>query len=167
MMPMEQGTPKGAIQLIPQEFFQSAKPLLIYSFLGAAAAAALLVAASPLLLPVASLGAAALLVLTLPFASWLIRLHSHSIRCTITQSELVFTSGMLQKTTRTIPLSNIDNISVSRTFFQHLLSIGTLNIDTPGGYGYEAVLSDFGNNDISKIISLISSRHKPQLRKEA
>jgi uncharacterized membrane protein YdbT with pleckstrin-like domain len=48
---------------------------------------------------------------------------------------LKFESGMLSKTTRSVPLSKVQDITVSQTISQRLLGLGDLTIETAGETG--------------------------------
>ncbi|VVB58921.1 Bacterial PH domain protein [Candidatus Anstonella stagnisolia] len=147
-------------------FFQSPLPTLIYVFAAFLASYALMLFSAPYLFAPSLFALetfwlysqAALLLLALLAAAASI-LISRSVYCSISPQQLSLTSGILSKNTRSIPLSHVDNFSVSRSPLQSILGLGTLHIDTPGGYGYEAELVDFENSSISHIIDLVSASH--------
>ncbi|MCS7026231.1 MAG: PH domain-containing protein [Bryobacteraceae bacterium] len=65
---------------------------------------------------------------------------SRHLRAVFTTLELVgdrlkFESGMLAKTSRSVPLSKVQDVTVSQTFGQRLLGIGDLTIETAGETG--------------------------------
>lgn len=143
-------------------FFPSPLPAITYIFAATVAAAAALLFLSPFLaqLQIAPAFLLAILLLLAATSSAACIIASRSICCKVNSRQLSLTSGILSKETRSIPLSHIDNFSVSRSLLQNLLGLGTLRIDTPGGYGYEAELADFENNSISAMIDFISTCHK-------
>jgi uncharacterized membrane protein YdbT with pleckstrin-like domain len=51
---------------------------------------------------------------------------------TLTDSKIEITSGLLSRTTRSIPLHNIQNITVSMSLWQRLLGYGDILIDSFG-----------------------------------
>jgi uncharacterized membrane protein YdbT with pleckstrin-like domain len=54
------------------------------------------------------------------------------IRMTIAGDKLRFESGVLSKTTRSIQLSKVQDVTVTQTLTERLIGIGTLSIETAG-----------------------------------
>jgi uncharacterized membrane protein YdbT with pleckstrin-like domain len=64
-----------------------------------------------------------------PFARGLRRRFT---KITISADRLRYETGILSKTTRTIPLANVQDVRVDQTLFQRLFSIGNLSVETAG-----------------------------------
>ncbi len=80
--------------------------------------------------------AAALVVLrcsVLPWLRWL------GTRLTVTDRQVVLRSGVLRSSSRSIPLSRIADVGVSRSLLQRLVGSGTLVLETVGERGRVAV----------------------------
>lgn len=59
-------------------------------------------------------------------------IRRHFTRITITGDKLRYELGLLSKTTRTIQISKIQDVTVTQSLGQRLLRIGTLSIETAG-----------------------------------
>jgi uncharacterized membrane protein YdbT with pleckstrin-like domain len=56
-------------------------------------------------------------------------------RCIVEADKLRYQTGFLSRTTRTVPLSKIQDVRVAQTVGQRLLGIGTISIETAGETG--------------------------------
>jgi uncharacterized membrane protein YdbT with pleckstrin-like domain len=56
-------------------------------------------------------------------------------RCIVEADKLRYQTGFLSTTTRTVPLSKIQDVRVAQTVGQRLLGIGTISIETAGETG--------------------------------
>lgn len=57
----------------------------------------------------------------------------------ITGDQLRYETGFLSRTTRTISLSKVQDVTVTQSFFQRLTGTGDLSIETAGKDSWEAV----------------------------
>jgi putative membrane protein len=73
-------------------------------------------------------GAAALLL----FWPALRHVQQRRVRCRLDGVNLRYEEGLLSTTTRTIPVSNIQDVTVSRGLMQRLWGVGNLRIETSG-----------------------------------
>lgn len=67
-------------------------------------------------------------------------LKRHMLRYTLTDSKIEIEQGFISRTTRNIPLRNIQDVTVSATLFQRLLRFGDVVVDNAGGEGGTTVL---------------------------
>jgi putative membrane protein len=74
--------------------------------------------------------------------------------------ELVMNQGILNKTSRSVPVSNIDNVTVNRTMLDRILGVGDICIDTPGGTGYELVLKHVEAGMLKEVVDELKSHMK-------
>lgn len=77
----------------------------------------------------------------------------YSTLYTLTDSYVQEESGLLNRKVIKIPISRITNYLVERSLIDRLLGLGTLNIDTPGSYGFELTLVNISNEILSKFTS--------------
>ena len=89
-------------------------------------------------------------------------LTTYSYKYTIGEEELVSEQGIINRTTRSVPIANIDNITVERPLSNILLGVGTICIDTPGGTGYELVLRHVEVGELRQMIDELKSRMKEE-----
>ena len=109
-----------------------ARPTLLFVKLGYAAAvvgACLLI----VLLALTGLDLSPLIYIPLALALLLIpalyHIKRNTVRYTLTDSKVEIDRGLIARTTRNIPLRNIQDVTVSATAFQRLLGFGDLVID--------------------------------------
>jgi len=77
----------------------------------------------------------------------------YSNRYSLSNEEVTIDKGILNRVHRSVPLANVDNITVHRSISDRLLGMGDICIDSPGGTGYELVLSHV---DIAVLDSIVS-----------
>ncbi|MFH1447935.1 MAG: PH domain-containing protein [Candidatus Micrarchaeota archaeon] len=78
----------------------------------------------------------------------------------ISKEEIIVRGGIINRTTRSIPIANIDNLTINRTLSDRFIGIGTISIDTPGGTGYELVLKYVEINSLRKAVRDIKAAMK-------
>lgn len=69
-------------------------------------------------------------------------LRQNAIRYTLTDSKIEIDRGLLSRTTRNIPLRNVQDVTVSASIAQRLLGIGNLLIDNASETGGKTVLAN-------------------------
>jgi uncharacterized membrane protein YdbT with pleckstrin-like domain len=62
------------------------------------------------------------------------------VRYTVTDSKLQIDTGLLARTTRNIPLSRVQDVTVSATIPQRLLGFGDIVIDNASDLGGQTVM---------------------------
>ena len=67
------------------------------------------------------------------------------IRYTVTDSTLAIDTGLVAKTTRNIPLSKIQDVTVSASVFQRMLGFGDVIVDNASEVGGNTVLHNINN----------------------
>ncbi|MGH9900709.1 MAG: PH domain-containing protein [Pyrinomonadaceae bacterium] len=128
VLPARDTGPGGEIE---QVVF-TARPTALFVGLGYAAAAlgAILLV---VLLSIPRLGISPLISVPLALALLLIPAYYHlrrnTIRYTLTDSKIEIDRGFVSRTTRNIPLRNIQNVTVSAGLVQRLLGFGNVIID--------------------------------------
>jgi membrane protein YdbS with pleckstrin-like domain len=81
------------------------------------------------------------LLLLIPFALALLlvpafyHLKRNTRRYTLTDAKIEIDEGFISRTTRNIPLSKVQDVTVKATVFQRLLRFGDLVVDNSGGEG--------------------------------
>lgn len=82
------------------------------------------------------------LLFALPFLSIAVLRHlkRNAVRYTLTDSKIEITQGIVVRTTRSIPLPSVQNVTVSTTILQRLLGFGDLVIDDAGAGGGTTIL---------------------------
>lgn len=80
----------------------------------------------------------------------------------INDEEIAVEQGILNKKTRSVPVANVDNITIERSILDRLLGVGSICIDTPGGTGYELVLRHVGVNLLNEITGELKNHMKKQ-----
>ncbi len=63
------------------------------------------------------------------------QLRRHFTRMTLSAGKLRYEAGILSKTTRTIPVANIQDVRADQTFGQRLMHLGDVTIETAGEAG--------------------------------
>ena len=117
------------------------RPTLLFvvvTYTAAALAATLLTALSAYV----GLPAFVSLLLALPFllVAVLRHLKRNAVRYTLTNSKIEIAQGILVRTTRSIPLPSVQNVTVSTTILQRLLGFGDLVIDDASAGGGATIL---------------------------
>ena len=72
-------------------------------------------------------------------------LRRNSVRYTVTDAKLEIDRGLVSRTTRNIPLSKIQDVTVSATIPQRLLGFGDLIVDNASEAGGSTVLHNINN----------------------
>lgn len=86
-----------------------------------------------------------------------ILLGYYYFRFHITSRDVVIEKGVLSRTTRNIPVERIQNITVQQNFFQRLLGIARVHIETAGGQETEGVLEFVSTREAESIRAIIRS----------
>jgi uncharacterized membrane protein YdbT with pleckstrin-like domain len=122
------------------------RPTLIFVKIGYAVT---MIAAILLIVLLASLGAPAYLSVPLALALLLIPAYYHlkrnTVRYTVTDSTMEIDTGLIARTTRNIPLSKIQDVTVSASIWQRLLGFGDIVVDNASELGGTTVLKDINN----------------------
>src|SRR5688572_25798652 len=122
------------------------RPTLIFVKLGYAAAviAAILLTIVMAMIP----GVEVPLYVSLPLALALLlipayyHLKRNMLRYTLTDSKIEIDYGLIARTTRNIPLTKIQDVTVSATMFQRLLGFGDVIVDNASEEGGTTVLKN-------------------------
>jgi membrane protein YdbS with pleckstrin-like domain len=69
----------------------------------------------------------------------------NTIRYTLTDSKVEISEGLFAKTTRNIPLRNIQDVTVSASIAQRLLGVGNILIDNASEAGGKTILRNIRN----------------------
>jgi membrane protein YdbS with pleckstrin-like domain len=64
----------------------------------------------------------------------------NTVRYTLTDSKIEMDEGFISKTTRNVPLRNIQDVTVTSTVFQRMLRFGNVVVDNAGAEGATTVL---------------------------
>ncbi len=147
----------------------SPKAFLLRNYAWAAAAVPLLLLAGlyilfgssgpDIILPLGSLpvmqvvlGLWSLAVIIAGFA--LIHTHLHQrVYLALRNEELVYESGILNHHIITVPLHMITDSQVTRMWFDRVIGVSTLKVNTSGGAGYEITAVDFPAEEIARMHS--------------
>lgn len=78
------------------------------------------------------------------------RLHQRTYLA-LRSEELVYEFGIINHHTTTVPLHMITDSQVTRLWFDRLIGVSTLRVNTSGGAGYEITAEDFPAADIARI----------------
>ena len=117
------------------------RPTLLFVKLGYALAA---LGGLALIALLAWLKVPLLIAIPLALALLLIPAYKHlkrnTVRYTLTDSKIEIDQGLVSRTTRNIPLRNIQDVTVSATVFQRLLRFGDLVVDNASETGGTTVL---------------------------
>ena len=107
--------------------------------------AIVLVALFKLLLPVLSGWIAVLFGLLLLLVPAYFHLRQKLVRYTLTDSKIEIDSGLVSRVTRNVPLSRIQDVTVSSTIPQRLLGFGDVVIDNASEDGGKLVLKNINS----------------------
>ena len=117
------------------------RPTMIFIKTGYALA---VVAGIALVFLLATLGLSATISIPLALAILLIPAYYHirrnMVRYTVTDSKLQIDTGLLARTTRNIPLSKVQDVTVSATIPQRLLGFGDIIVDNASDFGGQTVM---------------------------
>jgi uncharacterized membrane protein YdbT with pleckstrin-like domain len=122
------------------------RPTLIFIKLGYALAA---VGAIALMILLALIHIPAYISIPLALALLLIPAYYHikrnMIRYTVTDSKIEIDTGLVARTTRNIPLSKIQDVTVSASIPQRILGFGDIIVDNASELGGTTVLHNISN----------------------
>ena len=108
-----------------------------------------MISAILLIVLLASLGAPAYLSVPLALALLLIPAYYHlkrnMVRYTVTDSTMEIDTGLIARRTRNIPLSKIQDVTVSASIWQRLLGFGDIIVDNASELGGTTVLKHINN----------------------
>ena len=97
----------------------------------------------------ASLGVPASISIPLALALLLIPAYYHirrnMVRYTVTDSKLQIDTGLIARTTRNIPLSKVQDVTVSATIPQRLLGFGDIRVDNASEIGGSIVMHNISS----------------------
>ena len=95
------------------------------------------------------LGASVYLSVPLALALLLIPAYYHlkrnTVRYTVTDSTMEIDTGLIARTTRSIPLSKIQDVTVSASIWQRMLGFGDIIVDNASELGGTTVLKHINN----------------------
>lgn len=122
------------------------RPTLLFVKVGYAAA---VIGAVLLIIMLASFGAPAYLSVPLALALLLIPAYFHlkrnMVRYTVTDSKMTIDTGLIARTTRNIPLSKIQDVTVSASISQRVLGFGDIIVDNASEIGGTTVLKNINS----------------------
>jgi uncharacterized membrane protein YdbT with pleckstrin-like domain len=122
------------------------RPTLLFVKLGYAAA---VIAAILLIVLLASIGAPAYISVPLALALLLVPAYYHlkrnMVRYTVTDSKMEIDTGLIARTTRNIPLSKIQDVTVSASISQRMMGFGDIIVDNASEMGGSTVLKNINN----------------------
>ena len=102
-----------------------------------------------LIILLASLGAPAWVSVLLALALLLIPAYYHlkrnMVRYTVTDSKMEIDTGLIARTTRNIPLSKIQDVTVSASISQRVMGFGDVIVDNASEIGGTTVLKNINN----------------------
>lgn len=97
----------------------------------------------------ASLGVSASISIPVALALLLIPAYYHirrnMVRYTVTDSKLQIDTGLIARTTRNIPLSKVQDVTVSATIPQRLLGFGDIRVDNASELGGTTVMHNISS----------------------
>jgi len=122
------------------------RPTLLFVKIGYVAA---VIAAILLIVLLASIGAPAYVSVPLALALLLIPAYYHlkrnMVRYTVTDSKMEIDTGLIARTTRNIPLSKIQDVTVSASMSQRMLGFGDIIVDNASELGGTTILKNINN----------------------
>src|SRR5258708_10429727 len=122
------------------------RPTLLFVKAGYVAA---VLGAILLIVLLASVGAPAYVSVPLALALLLIPAYYHlkrnMVRYTVTDSKMEIDTGLIARTTRNIPLSKIQDVTVSASIPQRILGFGDIIVDNASELGGTTVLHNISN----------------------
>lgn len=72
-------------------------------------------------------------------------IHRNRVRYTVTDSKLQIDTGLIARTTRNIPLSKVQDVTVSAGIFQRLLGFGDIIVDNASDVGGSTEMNNINN----------------------
>jgi len=124
----------------------SVRPTLLFVKIGYGLA---VVAAILLIILLAWIGAPAWVSVLLALALLLIPAYYHirrnMVRYTVTDSKMQIDTGLVARTTRNIPLSKIQDVTVSASISQRVLGFGDIIVDNASDVGGSTILKNINN----------------------
>ena len=124
----------------------SVRPTLLFVKLGYAAA---VIGAIALIVMLAMINVPAYISVPLALALLLIPAYYHlkrnMIRYTVTESKMEIDTGLIARTTRNIPLSKIQDVTVSAGIAQRIMGFGDIIVDNASELGGTTVLRNINN----------------------
>ncbi|MCS6953772.1 MAG: PH domain-containing protein [Bryobacterales bacterium] len=90
-------------------------------------------------------------------------LRQHFTRLTLTDGKLRYETGIVSRSSRSIPLAQVQNVRVDQTLFQRLLRVGDISVETAGETSL-LVVKDL--DDPEAVADLILGAAPPRSRKE-
>jgi len=122
------------------------RPTLLFVKIGYGLA---VVGAILLIILLAWIGAPAWVSLLLALALLLIPAYYHvrrnMVRYTVTDSKMQIDTGLVARTTRNIPLSKIQDVTVSASISQRVLGFGDIIVDNASDVGGSTILKNINN----------------------
>jgi membrane protein YdbS with pleckstrin-like domain len=122
------------------------RPTLLFVKIGYAAA---VISAILLIILLASIGAPAYLSVPVALALLLIPAYYHlkrnMVRYTVTDAKMEIDTGLIARTTRNIPLSKIQDVTVSASISQRMMGFGDIIVDNASELGGTTVLKNINN----------------------
>jgi membrane protein YdbS with pleckstrin-like domain len=122
------------------------RPTMLFVKIGYALA---VVAGIALVFVLASLGVSASISIPLALALLLIPAYYHMrrnmVRYTVTDSKLQIDTGLIARTTKNIPLSKVQDVTVSASIPQRLMGFGDIIIDNASEIGGSIVLHNINS----------------------
>jgi uncharacterized membrane protein YdbT with pleckstrin-like domain len=122
------------------------RPTLLFVKIGYAAA---VIGAILLMVLLASLAVPFYVGLPLALALLLIPAYYHlkrnMVRYTVTDSKMEIDTGLIARTTRNIPLSKIQDVTVSASISQRVLGFGDIIVDNASELGGTTILKNINN----------------------
>lgn len=122
------------------------RPTLLFVKAGYAAA---VIGAILLVVLLAKLGLPFVVCLPLALALLLIPAYFHlkrnMVRYTVTDSKMEIDTGLIARTTRNIPLSKIQDVTVSASILQRMMGFGDIIVDNASELGGTTVLKNINN----------------------
>lgn len=90
-------------------------------------------------------------VFAILFSVW----RYYFMRYGVIEGALKIQQGLIWKGDRTIPLERIQNVTVRQNFFERILNIGTVAVETAGGAGEEAKLTSLSMTNAEELRHLL------------
>jgi uncharacterized membrane protein YdbT with pleckstrin-like domain len=124
----------------------SIRPTLLFVKVGYVLA---VLAAIALIVGLAFVGAPAYVSVLLALALLLVPAYYHlkrnMVRYTVTDSTMQIDTGLIGRTTRNIPLSKIQDVTVSASISQRMLGFGDIIVDNASELGGTTILKNINN----------------------
>jgi membrane protein YdbS with pleckstrin-like domain len=89
---------------------------------------------------------------------WPLRLHFRNrlTKMTILDDKLRYETGLLSKTTRTILITRVQDVTVRQSFSQRIFGVGDLSMETAGGASGETIFNIDRPREIADLINHLS-----------